>query len=446
MKHRAPPTGPALGPSPDIAHASSMSDEPVQVPVRVDGNTGAMPSLSPRYRAALVVARLAAWLSRRLLHRSGNVIGGAVLRRLALPSVLAQARGHRIIVVSGTNGKSTTTAMVTAALRTAVPVTTNADGANTPHGLLWTIANARTHDLVLEVDEMWVPWAVRNLGVHTAVLLNLTRDQLHRKPEIMPLAEAWRTAMADVQIAVASADDPAVTWAAETAPHVEHVGTGATWLADATLCPRCGGLLRHQEGDWDSPCGFTRPATPIHVSGDSIVVGHETIAPHLTLPGAANLGNLASAIAATRDRVDPRRAAEAVAESVRDVAGRYAEVEIDGRQVRLLLAKNPAGWQAALGMLREDASALLAMSADGVDGLDTSWLYDIDFEVLRGRPVAVTGPRGMDMVVRLHLDDIETGSSVPSARAGLQRLPRGPVDLLATYSTFQAARKELHVA
>ena len=215
MKHRAPPTGPALGPSPDIAHASSMSDEPVQVPVRVDGNTGAMPSLSPRYRAALVVARLAAWLSRRLLHRSGNVIGGAVLRRLALPSVLAQARGHRIIVVSGTNGKSTTTAMVTAALRTAVPVTTNADGANTPHGLLWTIANARTHDLVLEVDEMWVPWAVRNLGVHTAVLLNLTRDQLDRTHEVSRTSQVWAKALAERDVTVvANAADPHVVDAA----------------------------------------------------------------------------------------------------------------------------------------------------------------------------------------------------------------------------------------
>lgn len=405
-----------------------------------------MSARSLRYRVVLVIARLAAWLSRKLRGGSGNVIGGAVLRRLAAEDVFAKAAAQRITIVSGTNGKSTTTAMVTAALRTAVPVTTNADGANTPHGILWTVANARTRDVVLEVDEMWVPWAVRNLGVHTAVLLNLTRDQLHRKPEIMPLAEAWRTAMADVELVVASADDPAVTWAAETAPHVEYVGTGATWLADATLCPRCGGLLRHEDGDWDSPCGFKRPPTPIHVAGDDIVVGHETITPHLTLPGAANLGNLATAIAATRDRTDPRGAAAAVAESVRDVAGRYAEIVVDGRHVRLLLAKNPAGWQAALGMLRPDAAALLAMSADGVDGLDTSWLYDIDFEVLRGRPVAVTGSRGMDMVVRLHLDDIETGSSVESAHAGLERLPRGPVDILATYSTFQAVRKELHVA
>lgn len=406
-----------------------------------------MSASSFRFQAALALARLAAWLSRTLLHGSGNVIGGAVLERLALRDVTGKAHRHRITIVSGTNGKSTTTAMIAAALSTATPVTTNADGANTPHGLLWTVATARTDEVVLEVDEAWVPWAVGALQPHTAALLNLTRDQLHRKPEILPLAASWRRAMASVERVVAAADDPAVTWAAETGRQVEYVGAGTAWHHDAAVCPRCGDLLRHPADDWACRCGFVRPATPVAVDRSGrLLVGARAFEPHLTLPGEANLANLAIAVATTRDRVSPEVAVAQIAATVHEVAGRYRDVDLGDQHVRLLLAKNPAGWQAALGMLREGAATVLAMSADGIDGRDTSWLYDVDVERLRGRPLAVTGSRATDMVVRLHLDDIETAISVPTARDCLRALPPGDVDVVATYSSFQAVRRELHVA
>ncbi|MGN6781304.1 MAG: Mur ligase family protein, partial [Marmoricola sp.] len=186
------------------------------------------PSL--RYRAALLAARGARSLSRLLLHRSGNVIGGAVLLRLAPGGVRALARSRRITIVSGTNGKSTTTAMITAALRAAGPVCTNDDGANTPHGLAWAVAAEPADEVVLEVDESWMPWAVRVLRPHTAVLLNLTRDQLHRKPEIGPLAESWRRAVRAVPRVVAVAHDPGGVRGAQEAPRAEHLLTRADWV------------------------------------------------------------------------------------------------------------------------------------------------------------------------------------------------------------------------
>jgi UDP-N-acetylmuramyl tripeptide synthase len=114
--------------------------------------------------------------------------------------------------------------------------------------------------------------------------------------------------------------------------------------------------------------------------------------------------------------------------------------------VRLLLAKNPAGWQAVLRMLRSDAAVALVFSAEGIDGRDTSWLYDVAFDRLRDRPVAVAGPRSTDLAVRLHLDGIEVGTTYPSAGAAVRSLPRGVVDVVATYDSFQAVRRELHVA
>jgi UDP-N-acetylmuramyl tripeptide synthase len=398
------------------------------------------------FGAALLVARVAAGLSRRLGRGAGNVIGGAVLLRLAPAGLASRARLRRITIVSGTNGKSTTTAMITSALRTQGPVSTNADGANTPHGLAWAVATATSDDIVLEVDESWVPWAVRTLHPHTAVLLNLTRDQLHRKPEILPLAEAWRKAMPAVARTVANADDPAVVWAAMAAPEVEYVAAGTPWILDSVLCPRCHDVLRDRAGEWASACGLRRPPAATRVRAGQIQVDDETLAPYDALPGAANVANAATAIATVRHRVPPPAALAAISAMARDVAGRYRELWVDGRRVRLLLAKNPAGWRAVLGMLRDEASALLSFSADGVDGRDTSWLYDVEFEALRGRRVAVTGPRATDLAVRLHLDGIEPAAVLPSVRAAVATLPPGDVDLVATYSAFQSARRELHVA
>ena len=399
-----------------------------------------------RYRTAFLLGRAAGWGSRRLLGRGGRVVGGAVLLRLAPDGVRTLARARRISIVSGTNGKTTTTAMVTAALRAAGPVSANADGANTPHGLAWALATSTSEDVVLEVDESWLPWAVAQLHPHTAVLLNLTRDQLHRKPEIGPLAESWRRAVRSVPRVVAVADDPAVVWVAREAPCVEYVRTGADWVLDSVLCPDCHDLLRDRDRQWWCPCGFRQPRATTEVCDRTIVVGGAVVGTYEALPGAANVANAAAAVAAVRDRVPPDVALAAVAGGVRDVAGRYRELVVEGHRVRLLLAKNPAGWQAVLGMLRDGAGTLLAFSADGIDGRDTSWLYDVTFERLRGRRIAVTGPRGIDLAVRLEMGEVAAPRPARSVREALRSLPPGDVDVVATYSAFQAARRELGVA
>ncbi|GAB7003441.1 MurT ligase domain-containing protein [Nocardioides sp. AN3] len=405
-----------------------------------------MPVPSVRYRVALRLARVASWLSRTLTRGSGHVIGGAVLLRLASRDVAAQARSHRITIVSGTNGKSTTTAMIAAALRRHGPVSTNADGANTPHGLAWLVATATSDDIVAEVDEAWVPWAVRMLRPQRAVLLNLSRDQLHRKPEILPLAEAWRRAMRQVPHVVANADDPAVVWAASEAAAADYVSAGPRWVHDSVLCPRCDDVLRDRAGDWSSSCGLRRPRPSTEVRAGLIHVEGTPLQAYDALPGEANLANAATAVAAVRGQVPAETALAAIAAGVHDVAGRYRDVPVDGRRVRLLLAKNPAGWQAVLGMLRDGASTLLAFSADGVDGRDASWLYDVDFERLRSRRVVVTGPRATDLATRLHLDGLDPDQTVASVLDGVRALPPGDVDLVATYTCFQAARRELHLA
>lgn len=399
-----------------------------------------------RLASALVAARAAAWLSRRLTHGSGRAIGGRALLALAPNAPVELSTGRDIALVTGTNGKSTTTAMLAAALGTRFATASNTDGANTPNGLVSTLADADEEHLALEVDEGWLPWAIQRLRPRCVVLLNLSRDQLHRNPEVHRLAKAWRPALTDVPLVVANADDPAVVWAAEAAQSRIWVGAGQTWTVDSVVCPACGGLLTRTTGmAWEcTACGFHRPTPAWSATRDGLRHHGQEVALALSVPGDVNLGNAALAVAAAAaDGVDPQEAADAIG-AVQQVAGRYAQLPWGQHTVRLLLAKNPAGWDAALSALANSSTPLvLGFNAEGVDGRDPSWLYDVSFERLAGRPIAVCGRRGTDMLVRLRMDDLATVGQFESLDGALRSLPPGPVDVVANYSAFQEARRVL---
>ncbi len=127
---------------------------------------------------------------------------------------------------------------------------------------------------------------------------------------------------------------------------------------------------------------------------------------------------------------------------VASIAGRYAVVQREGRTVRLLLAKNPAGWLEAFDMA-EPAPTLLSINARDPDGLDTSWLYDVDFSPLRGRRVLITGDRAMDLAVRLEVNDVPF-EHVTSFGQALASVPPGRLEVIANYTAFQDIRAELN--
>jgi UDP-N-acetylmuramyl tripeptide synthase len=166
---------------------------------------------------------------------------------------------------------------------------------------------------------------------------------------------------------------------------------------------------------------------------------------HLSLPGHFNLANAAMAAAAAADAGADPVAATAAMNSIREVAGRYACVDVGGRRLRLLLAKNPAGWVELLDLVGSGGTGplVLAFNSDGVDGRDPSWLYDVPFEDLRGREVVVIGRRATDLRVRLELDGIRVRTVRGRLLDALADLPPGPVDVLANYTAFQDVRREL---
>jgi len=402
------------------------------------------PDRGLRLRAALGAGRVASALSRRTGRGSGGVIGGRVVLKVQPDTPRLLAQGRRIHLVSGTNGKTTTSAMLTAALGTLAPVASNADGANTPPGFVAALADP-AEQVVLETDEGWLPWTVRNTHPASALLLNLSRDQLTRHHEVGKIAVSWREALAEVPTAIGNADDPDVVWAAMASSQQVWVAAGQWWTQDSVACPRCGSRCHRDGVSWTcGGCGLSRPKPDWWVEDDDLVSSDVRLPLQLPLPGRFNKANAAMVVAAAvHAGAEPEKALTAVRE-VRTVAGRYAVQEYADHRIRLLLAKNPAGWLETIQLISQgDAPLVLAFNSQGVDGRDPSWLYDVSFRGLAGRRIVVIGERAADMGVRLKMDGLEYVDAGRRVRDALALLPPGQVDVLANYTAFQDARREL---
>jgi UDP-N-acetylmuramyl tripeptide synthase len=366
------------------------------------------------------------------------------------PNALSQAAaGRDLALVSGTNGKTTTRTLLVAALTTRERVVSNSGGANLPTGLTAALASDRTARIgVLEVDEPFLPRVAAAVHPRAVVLLNLSRDQLDRYAEVRRLAGIWRDALAlpGAPAAVANADDPLVVWAAADAQHTVWVAAGQRWRDDATVCPACGGVIHCDGEDWSSDCGLRRPTPAWRVDGTAVTdpsgVVHQV---ELSIPGEVNVGNAALA-AATASLWDvPADAAFAAMSRIASVEGRYLQTTYAGHPVRLLLAKNPAGWVEALRMLGPPpgGGVVVAVNARAADGRDPSWLWDVPFEALSGRFAVASGERSRDVAVRLRYAGVDH-VRVDDPAAALLRASRGsvvPVEVLANYTAFQTYRR-----
>lgn len=405
-----------------------------------------MTHLSPRAKIATAMLHTAAKLSRVSGRGDGSVIGGKVGLRLE-PNLLALlATGRKLALISGTNGKTTTTRFAAAAMEALGPVATNSFGANMPTGHTTALAKNRdAQNAVLEVDEHYLPQLLTDAKPEVVALLNLSRDQLDRAMEVSGLAAKWRAALSDnpdVPV-IANADDPWVAWAAGASRHVTWVAGGQRWQEDAWVCPECGKHLDRFGEYWRcTACGLTRPSPQWGVDGNRAVCPDGThVELDLRLPGQVNRANAATALAVAQVfGVSPAEGAPRLT-LVKSVAGRYAVVRRDGRRLRLLLSKNPAGWLEAFDMLEPRCPVVLALNAREVDGYDTSWIYDVDFSPVQGRKVFAIGDRRLDLAVRLQVNDVEF-EVVDDISAAIAAAPTGSVEVIANYTAFQDIRSE----
>ena len=377
--------------------------------------------------------------------------------------MLAYLAAHRrSAVVSGTNGKSTTTRLLRAALFAIGEVASNTNGDNMTPGITTALMRSHAPLAALEVDEMHMPVVSRFVNPQAIVLLNLSRDQLDRVGEIGAVERRLRKAVNEHpdSIVIANCDDPLIASAAWDSPNVQWVAAGHAWMGDSTAFPR-GGRVIHSDDSWrvvplTSVSGeeglekYQRPEPMWWLEDEDLSDAAHPAAvacrkDGLRIPLRANLSNALEALAAAVAMgVDPQAACRAMSQ-VEEVAGRYSTYEIHGRLARLMLAKNPAGWQEAMYMIDPAVDqVIVAVNGQVADGQDLSWLWDVDFSVLGApaRKVYACGERGADLAVRLEYAGVHC-ELFPLPMEALRACTPGRVEILLNYTALRDFKRVL---
>jgi len=424
-----------------------------------------------RTAVAVFVARAISKLITHFGIGQGGTLPGRVLLALEPNALSVLSQGVISVVVSGTNGKTTTTAMISDLL-SRYEIYTNDTGANMDFGVAFALARAQrvpgSHQLrfgVFEVDEAYLPAVAATVNPKVVVLLNLSRDQLDRNSEVRMIAKRWRDLFGKQSKlkVVANCDDPLVVYAAMGSSDPIYVSSGGGWHLDATSCPICESKVIFSDCDWGcSVCDFRRPNPSYSLDqGGGVVRDHESLGElNLLIPGRFNLGNALLAIAATSELArlsgvpfNPEEALRRL-QSFEGSGGRYSIYSLgrpDGVKVRTMLAKNPAGWNALIDTVLEDPIAdglVMALNANVADGKDTSWIWDVHFERLSNRykRIVVLGDRKFDLAVRLGYADIDPMPVSGSQLDALQNLecsPNTTISYIGNYTAFYDLRKDL---
>jgi lipid II isoglutaminyl synthase (glutamine-hydrolysing) len=398
------------------------------------------------FRVARLLARLARATSRRVGRTGGTTAPGRMLLK-ASPRALARMSTELeagSVLVSATNGKTTTAAMIAAALeRSGRPIVHNRAGSNMSWGVATALLDAgreRGQLGLFEVDEAWLPAVAHDVDPRLLLLSNLFRDQLDRYGELELLADRWAQLVTELDGRarfVLNADDPLVADLGRERSGVTYFGVeddsqalpGMQHAADSKHCRNCGHAYEYEAiylghlGRYRCPnCGRTRPepqvaATQVELQGMSgsrftLRTPEGELPVRLPLPGLYNVYN---AVAAAATVLELRVPLATIGEALEGFGGAFGRVEmipIDGRQLSILLIKNPAGANEVLRTLILEEGELdlwIALNDNIADGRDISWIWDADFEVLAGRVRRVTcsGTRAEEMALRLKYAGID---------------------------------------
>ena len=444
--------------------------------------------MSFRKTTAVWAGKATGALSRITRRGGGTTLPGDVARAID-PKILTRLTEdltQGAVVITGTNGKTTTARLVTWLLEgIGQRVVSNRAGANLIFGVTAAALGKAGSDGklkadwgVFEIDEASLPRAVEEIQPKATLVLNLFRDQLDRYGELETIAKKIENALSalpDGAKVILNADDPRVAEIGLSLPHkptwfglddIDVAGRQLPHAADARTCPRCGASLLFDavyvghDGVYRCPNGdFARPqpditATDIVLDGfDSLMLTIEGTRIAMPLGGLYNCYNVLAAYAtACSLGLDGRYIAERL-KTFQAAFGRQERIEFRGRHLVLVLSKNPAGFNETVRTAVELARGenfLIGLNDRKADGTDVSWIWDVDFEQLKGKAKLVipAGVRAHDLAVRLKYAGVE--AQPPETEPGkaldalIKRTNEGDTAyVLCTYTAMLDLRAEL---
>lgn len=403
-------------------------------------------------------------LGKTIRHASRLKGGGSALPGLVVEKIDKDFLSHSlgqlplgVVVISGTNGKTTTTKMVVELLQSqGLKVFTNPTGSNFKRGVISAIlgasdakGNLNADIAVLELDEAHAVHFVREIKPAYALILNVMRDQLDRFGEIDKTADMLaQIANSASKGVVLNREDPLIQDIAkklsvetrffgfneklrEFFPSDDELHTGVTSTktqvtADVTL-----------EKFKDSQATF--------------MLGKDIVATHLKITGIYNTLNAAAALSLVRmvmgNKIDQEKLLNTL-ENIKPAFGRGEKMTIHGQELELILVKNPSGFRLGLkSFSSENIATMIAINDNYADGRDMSWLWDVEFDSLQKSGVRmVSGVRAYDMALRLQYDEVKfdyVDTDLKKALDTFVNETARPKRIFCTYTAMLTLRKEL---
>jgi lipid II isoglutaminyl synthase (glutamine-hydrolysing) len=438
----------------------------------------------------IAIAKLILITSRIVGGGGGSALPGLVAEKLdaSIGRKLAARITDGCIIITGTNGKTTTSKMLAQILTdSGEKLIINRAGSNLSRGVVsaliehasWTGTFSQSMGQ-FEVDEAAMPAVAQMIHPRSIVVLNLFRDQLDRYGELDTTAQLIGRGIAssDAKLFL-NADDPLVASLARYSQNLERVSYfGIEKLpikalahdvtADSRLCPVCSQPLKYSQifyghiGHYKCPDGhITRPAPAI--KADSVKLSETTVATvssrddkaqlKLNLPGTYNLYNALAATAVAADLGLSLQASIQSLERVEAAFGRVEKIVVGTKKVQLLLVKNPTGFNQILQTFllnKKQQNVFIAINDNFADGRDISWLWDVAFEDISSNKhqISISGSRATDMALRLKYADISAAdynTNIPnSLNSFINQMPENSEGyVIPTYTAMLQIREQL---
>lgn len=369
---------------------------------------------------------------------------------------------HGVVVISGTNGKTTTTKMVVELLESqGLRVFTNRTGSNFARGVAAALLGEVNHKgelaadiAVLELDEAHAVNFVKNVPPTHSLLLNVMRDQLDRFGEIDTTARMLHAiASATTGGVVLNRDDPRIGAAAFVQSLDVPLRSYGTHASLQRLFPSDDDLRSDDSALPKSAHLYADDTSLESLDGQTATIsyGGKTTTVNLKLNGIYNTLNAVGAVALCRLIMGDNLQEAAMIEALQNVTpafGRGETLTVGGQPLELVLVKNPSGFRLGLSSFSPDGyKTMIAINDNYADGRDMSWLWDVDFNSLQRSGVStVSGVRAFDMALRLQYDEIEIAKVEPQLTTALRHFisdTNQPKRIFCTYTAMLALRREL---